>query len=498
MNQEDSKLYKEFQKSPLKFIDWAWGLTPERDNLKFVKGKHLTWQQHDILLTVENALKKGQIKRISISSGHGIGKSTTLAWLIIWHLFCFEDSQVPCTAPSFDQMHDVLWREVANWLHKMHPQVQSSFDLTGGYLRMKESPETWFARAKTARKEAPEALAGVHAEHVMFLIDEASGIPEEIFNTAEGALTGENVLVIMISNPTRLTGYFHESHTRDKKSWQTLQFSSEDSPIVDLEYINRIEDKHGKESDEYRIRVKGLFPKEDTIDEKGYIPLVFHNQITQITDNYEFRAITAFGKKLGIDPAGEGKDKTVWILRDNFVVKKLAEEKVSNEKTIAQKTVTLMTHFGLTMKDVYVDGFGIGAKVAQEISFVLKDSSERVNIVMTSDKPNDEMYLNVRAESAFNLRDWIMKGGQFVQNKCWEEILAIKYKRNLAGKIQIMPKDEMRKLIGKSPDYFDALCTTFTHREIAKRKVKQYKPRYDGYSLKKSNNVMMNRYTSDF
>src|SRR6266481_7271936 len=111
MTDEDKKLYKAFQQSPILFIEKTWGLVPQRDNSKFVKGKHITWQQHDILLAVEAAIQGKALKRISIASGHGIGKTTALAWLILWYLFCFKDAQVPCTAPTSDQIHDVLWKE---------------------------------------------------------------------------------------------------------------------------------------------------------------------------------------------------------------------------------------------------------------------------------------------------------------------------------------------------------------------------------------------------
>lgn len=99
------------------------------------------------------------IRRISIRAGHGIGKSTAFAWLIIWFLFSFYNAQVPCTAPTSDQMHDVLWKEVKKWLDIMPDDFSRLFDWSNGYIRIVESPETWFARAKTARKESPEALA---------------------------------------------------------------------------------------------------------------------------------------------------------------------------------------------------------------------------------------------------------------------------------------------------------------------------------------------------
>jgi hypothetical protein len=170
-------------------------------------------------------------------------------------------------------MYDVLWKEIAKWLNCMPEPIQKKFEWSTSYVRVTEKPETWFARAKTARKETPEALAGVHGDYVMFLIDEASGVPEEVYNVAEGALTGENVLVVMISNPTRTTGYFYESHRPNNKLWHGLHFNSLDSPIVDNEFVQRIKEKHGDDSDEYRIRVMGDFPRIEGLDDRGYSPL---------------------------------------------------------------------------------------------------------------------------------------------------------------------------------------------------------------------------------
>ena len=431
-----------------------WGLTIPKS--EFVKGKHVTWQQAEILLAIEKALNKQASNRISISSGHGIGKSCAISWILLWFLFTRQYAQIACTAPTSEQLHDVLWKEVKVWLHRMPKRIQEMYEWSNGYVRIKDSPETWFARARTARKENPEALAGVHGEHVLFLVDEASGVPEEIFRTAEGALTGENVLVIMISNYTRLIGYFHDSHTRDKHSWQQFQFNSEDSPIVDKAFVDRIEDLHGKDSDEYRVRVQGLPPKEDAVDEKGYVPLFAQKDITLCSDN-EFIG----SKKMGVDPSGEGRDTTEWVVRDEFKAKIVCSEKVSTPKSIAQKTATLMKHFDIQANEVYIDNFGVGANVGQELGLI----GRRVNAVNVGERPESEddhkRYLNNRAMIAWRLKDWIRNGGEFVSSERWNELLTIRYRAELSGKMKLMGKEEMKKAGYASPNVYDALVLTF-------------------------------------
>lgn len=466
----DVALFKQFQASPLFFIEKMWGLTPQRSKEEsFEKGKNVTWQQYEILLAVERALRGDAPRRISVASGHGIGKSATDAWLILWYLFCHKDAQVPCTAPTSEQMHDVLWKEVALWLGRMPKPVAELYEWSNGYIRVKERPMTWFARAKTARKENPEALAGVHGDYVMFVIDEASGVPEEIYTTAEGSLTGPNVLVVMISNPTRTMGYFFDSHHRDKANWQRFLFSCLDSPLVDMDYVDRIKDKHGEESDEYRIRVLGQFPREDAIDEAGYVPLLNAESIRQ-TAMDDFIG----DKLLGVDPAGDGKDKTTWVVRDEFRAKIVSSEAVSDRNSICKKTLTLMNYYDIKEDDVFVDNFGVGANVVSDLAYM----GVRVNGVNVGEKPNDEeRFLNLRAEAYWRVREAVLGGFELFTNENWKELLTIRYRRELSGKLSIMPKKEMRKRGYKSPDHADALMLTYT-RKMKRIDIKNLKLSY--------------------
>lgn len=447
-------LFKRMQKSPKEFVKVMWGLEPQVKGGQFVKGKHYTWQQELILDAVEKAMRNEAPRRISVRSGHGIGKTTTFAWLILWFLFCFKESQIPCTAPTSEQMNDALWKEIAKWLARMPNPVKSKFEITNTHIRITESPATWFARAKTARKENPEALAGIHGDYVMLVIDEASGVPEEIFNTAEGALTEPNILVIMISNPTRTQGYFYDSHHKDSKNWQTLHFSSLDSPLVDYQYVNRIIAKHGEDSDEYRIRVLGEFPRLDSLDSKGYIALLEESDL-KYTSNAEF-----IGERvMGIDPSGEGDDLTVWVVRDNFKAKIVAQEQISNEKSIAEKTLTLMDAYNVKPQNVFIDNFGVGANVAKELA--LSGRRLNVNALNVGEKSDEEFYINKRAEAFDRLRKWLRQGGMLVNHSGWSELLSIRFRRELSGKMKIMSKKDMRNEGIKSPNVADALMLTF-------------------------------------
>lgn len=475
---QDIEWYRALQKSPLLFVAKIWKLTPQpiKEEYKqkvegmmalrryedirpehfedFVKGKHITWQQWIILSAIEREIANGNRSiKLSVSSGHGIGKSVVLAWLMIWFLFCHKDAQVPATAPTAEQMHDILWKELASWHKKMPKELQGLFEWSSGYFRVNESPETWYARAKTARKENPEALAGVHSDHVMVIADEASGVPDEIFNTAEGSMTGPFVIVVLISNPTRLNGYFYETHHSDRNAWLNMSFSGTESPVVEPAYVARIIEKHGEDSDEYMIRVTGKFPKADSMDKSGYVPLILDEEMKQA------EVMTFIGDcSMGVDPAGEGKDETVWVVRDRFRARIVGIEKKSDQKSIAEKTITLMNQYNVNPGNVYIDNFGSGANVAQELGL----AGFRVNGMNVGMKAYDSRYVNLRSEAYWKTREWIKGGGILTRHEGWKELLFVRYKNTLSGKLQIMPKLDMKKQLGRSPDHADALMLTFT------------------------------------
>ncbi len=299
----------------------------------------------------------------------------------------------------------------------------------------------------------------------MMAVDEASGVDEAIFETMEGSLTSGNILVFLISNGTRANGYFFDTHHKDSPRWQNYTFSSLDSPRVDQKYVDGIIEKYGIDSIQYAIRVLGQFPKEDGMDDSGYVPLL---QDSAIRTQPDFGANLTFSEdaKLGVDPAGDGDDKTSWVIRDTFKAKKLCEEAKSTSKTIAEKTMTLMLEYGIKPHNVIVDAFGTGMDVGKEIALASRGTIN-VTTVNTGDKcdteDDQEIYLNKRAMCFYEAKKWLQTGGEIVENGNFkEELKGIRYKRNLAGKIQIMPKLDMKKKYGlKSPNDADAFSLTF-------------------------------------
>lgn len=504
--------YRKMELSPLYFIQKVWGLRPQPIKRKYLDrfqlglklqgkdwdkfaasvrpewwahyddGLHLTWQQSLVLYGIEKAIRGEVPMRISIVSGHGIGKSALLAMLMLWFLWVHPMCQIASTSPSKEQMYDVLWKELKKWIDKMPAGMADFFQWETSHVRMKEAPATWFARAKTSSKENTEALAGVHADWVMIPVDEASGVEEPIFETMEGALTSGNILVFLISNGTRNIGYFYDTHHRDAHRWQCYSFDATDSPRVSPQSVLDWKEKYGEDSVQYAVRVKGLFPDEGQFDDKGYVQLFNEKDLRFVPQDASWRPV---GRPIGaLDPSGEGQDLAAAAVRDRLVATIQLTIKTTNPKQLAAASVTLCDRLWIDPIDFVIDAFGVGHPIAQEIALITSQEKRpwRVTPLNVGEPCDDdydkELYINKRAEAFYKMMMWTRAGGSFMElptpeetQRLKREILSIRFKRTLSGRIQIMDKIQMKKLGINSPNMADAISMTFLRPDGAKRSI---------------------------
>lgn len=194
----------------------------------------------------------------SVRSGHGIGKSAVESWVVIWFLCTRLYPKIPCTAPTQHQLFDILWAEAAKWI-RHNPAIGKELIWTREKIYMRGHPEEWFAVARTATN--PDALQGFHAENLLFIIDEASGVKDIVFEPVLGALSTEGAKLLMCGNPTRITGFFYDSHHKNRVSYNTLHVDGRTSARVNTEFVDKIIKMFGIDSDVFRVRVAGEFPK---------------------------------------------------------------------------------------------------------------------------------------------------------------------------------------------------------------------------------------------
>lgn len=287
----------------------------------------------------------------------------------------------------------------------------------------------------------------------MFIVDEASGVPDEVFEVAEGALTKENVISLMTGNPTRLSGEFYRSHHQSRHLWKTFHFSSADSALVSNDYATRIAKKYGKGSDVYRVRVVGDFPLAEA---DTWIPLPMVEGAKLIVQPEGKRSIW------GLDPARFGDDETALVKRSGFKVTSV--DGIRKRDTMA--VAGWVANQAKTEKpdSIMIDVIGIGAGVFDR----LKEQGYPVIAVNVAEKASDsEQYARVRDELWGNVKDALKEGLSLPgDEEMAGQLSAPKYKFDSAGRIVIERKEDMKKRGIDSPDRADALCLTYYRQNL--------------------------------
>ena len=181
--------------------------------------------------------------KVSIKSGQGVGKTGLEAAVFLWFITCFPYPRIVATAPTKQQLHDVLWSEISKWMSNS-PLLSRLLKWTKTYVYMIGNEKRWFGVARTATK--PENMQGFHEDNMLFIVDEASGVADPIMEAILGTLSGENNKLLMCGNPTKTSGTFYDSHTRDRALYKCHTVSSADSKRTNKENIESLEDNHAK------------------------------------------------------------------------------------------------------------------------------------------------------------------------------------------------------------------------------------------------------------
>lgn len=363
--------------------------------------------------------------------------------------------KVPLTAPTGHQLNDVLMSEMGLWYRKMDKAWQEQFILKTERLEIKGAENTSFCVARTSRKEQPEALQGFHSPNLLFVIDEASGVDDLIFEVAEGALSSHNAKVIMTSNPTRTSGYFYDSHHKMRHRWHTMSVSCGDSTQVDPQYVEDMKIKYGEDSNVFRVRCLGKFPLSD---EDCVIPL----SLVEAAAVREVKPIETIYPVWGLDVARYGKCKTALVKRwSNHV---LEAETLSNRDTMEVAGWVMHqyeeTENKMRPAAICVDSIGLGAGVADR----LRELGLPVIAVNVAEAPSGRgLYANYRAELWWRAREWLEdRDSKIINEDLMAELTCVTYKYTSSGKIQIESKHEMMDRGVASPDLADAFVLTFS------------------------------------
>lgn len=410
-------------------------------------------QLADFIYQIDEALETNEIPYISVRSGHGTGKTFILANLANYIGLTEEDAKLVLTAPVAAQLENQLMPELKKWSEGLFPPLRPLVDVKTKHATYGISRKNK-AVARTARKNNSEALAGVHGSFVLYIIDEASGVDNKIFEVIEGALTGERFLFVMCSNPTRTVGKFYDSHTNAKmiKHFRRIHLNCEKSANVKPQWIKNMADKYGEDSDTYRVRVRGEFPKAQT-------DALFNPEMLARFFDYK-RAVDDSGAVVwGNDIARYGDDKTYIFKRKGYKGLGFSGwEKLDTMETAAR--VVKEYNESYEKPDyINVDTNGLGVGVFDRLVQLKLDGVQDCN---SNYKASNDAYLNKRTEMYHNLAGAMKKGASCPYDvQLEEELLAVTYSITDNGKIKLCPKDEIKDAIGRSPDKGDSVALSY-------------------------------------
>jgi hypothetical protein len=398
---------------------------------------------------------------ISIMSGKGTGKDFWGALVSLFFMM-FEDVHSLATANSAKQLRNVFWKEISNVMSlslrndpndSMTPTIlEEILECQSEKLYMKHlKGKRWFMEAVTVPDRASEeeqgkTLTGRHADHMCFILDEAAGLPDVVFEKLEGTLTGKLNIIILIFNPVRRTGFAAKSHHEDKGKWIALRWNSEDSPLVSDDHIENLA-KYGKDSNIYRVDVLGLPP---IAGSDTFIPYDWVMDAKNREINYENEPIIK-----GVD-VGAGGDFSVILTRQGG---RVTDIESFNEPDTMIFTGRIAQHIMNDDPDATcIDVIGIGTPVLHRLR---EQGYEKVYAVDVRRKAISERYVNRRDELAQKVRKMFEDGTISIPDneRLINQLLSIKLlPPDSTGHQPLEPKKAMKRRLGESPDEFDSLC----------------------------------------
>ena len=422
------------------------------DPVRFVR-EMLGAEPFDYQQEFLEALSKGT-RKMSVKSGHGTGKSTTASWAMLWFLLLRFPNKVVVTAPTSSQLFDAMFAELKRWINELPPELQQLLNVKSDRVELVSAPSEAFISCRTARAETPEALAGVHSDHVLLIVDEASGVPEQVFEAAAGSMSGHSATTLMLSNPTRSSGTFFESHNRMADSWWTRTWSCIDSPLVSDEFVDEMRMRYGEDSNAFRVRVLGQWP---LADDNTIIP--FH-----LVETAQHRDVEVFeDSKIvwGLDVARFGNDATALCKRQGSVITEVRSWRGLDLMQTCGRVVAEYNALPPSKRcsELLVDSIGLGSGVVDR----LRELDLPVRGINVAESPSmGDTYMNLRSELWFKAKAFLEERSCKIpkDDQLLSELTSIRYSFTSSGKMKAESKDEMRRRGLGSPDLADAFCLT--------------------------------------
>ena len=423
----------EWRKDPVLFAKDCFGFIP-------------TPEQAEVMRAVAEEGSK-----VAIKSGVSTGKTAVAAILIIWFLTFHRPCKCVATSANALQLQDCLMPEIALWLTRAPAYIRDIIVVTKmrAYINGHEFEQ--FLTAKTARADKPDALQGLHSDHIFVVIDEAFGVDDKVIEVAWGALTKKNARLLMMGNPTRTSGYCYRAFNKDAEMYKRFTFSTLKSPLVSPEALEMLKKTFDyPDSDVARSRLLGEFPS-------GAINQVISMELACASGD-RFRTIepasyVAYPVILGVDTAWEGDDRSVIAMRQGKYSKVLF--KGSKVNTAALTAHVMKFYEEYKVHTIFVDA---GGPAAGGVIDNLRALGCNVVAINFGGETIDPLCHMKRTEIWFALKKWMEEGGAIEpDDETITDITNPTYSIP-TGKKVLESKKQMKARHVRSPDIGDALA----------------------------------------
>jgi phage terminase large subunit len=409
--------------------------------------------------------------RLAMKACKGPGKTTVLAWLAWNFLATRRQPKVAATSISGDNLRDNLWAEMAKWQARS-PLLEAQFAWTKTRIFARERPETWWMSARSWARSADktrlgQTLAGLHADDILFILDESGGIPDAVMATAEAALSScQEGHILQAGNPTHLEGPLWRACTSERRLWHVTEITADPddpkrTPRVKVEWAREQIEKYGRDNPWVLVNVFGRFPP------GSMNTLIGPDECEAATRlGYRHEDIAGAARVLGVDVARFGDDASVIFPRQGVVA--FAPMRFRNIDGTQGAGVVARKWADWNADACFVDdtgGFG-----ASWIDNLRRMGRAPIGIAF-SGRPDDPRYENKRTEMYFEAVEWIRRGGALPPGEASAELIAALTQTtySFAGdRLLLEPKDLIKARLGYSPDDGDAFALTFAQPVLAR------------------------------
>lgn len=397
--------------------------------------------------------------RCATSSGHGIGKSVMVAWLVDWIMSTRPHCQGTVTANTFTQLETKTWASIQRW---------TKLCLTGHWFAVVTNRmyhldyrESWFCAPQSCREENSEAFAGQHAADStsFYIFDEDSAVPDKIHEVAEGGLTDGEPMQFLFGNPTRTSGSFHRAAFGSARNrYRVTIVDSRDSRFTNKAQIAEWVQDYGEDSDFVRVRVRGLPPAGSDLQ-------FIDSAMVIAAQAREAQAFPDDPLVAGLDVARGGSDECVLRFRRGHDARSIPAIRIPGEQSRdSMRLVTLAAdvlgrdYGGRKVSMLFVDGTGIGGPIVDR----LKQMGHRnvVEVQFGAESP-DPKCANMRAYMWTKLREWLPRGAIDASPALDIDLTSPGYFHDKRDRLVLESKEQMKKRGIDSPDDGDALALTF-------------------------------------